>query len=153
MDFKKAPLIIFAFVLFATTGLQAQTKYKTKGPVKHTAVGLKASIAAGQKVFTQYCVSCHQADALGVPHMNPPLVKTTYVLGDKTKLIKIVLNGFNEDVEINGETYSNSMASHDFLQDQEIADVLTFVRNSFGNKASAITAAQVKAVRATNKKS
>ncbi|MGN8069050.1 cytochrome c [Mucilaginibacter sp. SG564] len=153
MDFKKAPLILFASLLFAVTGLQAQTKHKAKPPVKRTTGGLKASIDAGQKVFTQYCVSCHQADALGVPHMNPPLVKTTYVLGDKTRLIKIVLNGFNEDVEINGETYSNSMASHDFLKDQEIADVLTFVRNSFGNKAPAITAAQVKTVRATNKKS
>jgi mono/diheme cytochrome c family protein len=153
MDLKKAPLIIFALISLAVTGLQAQTKHKAKAPVKHAAGGLKASIAAGQKVFTQYCVSCHQADGLGVPHMNPPLVKTTYVLGDKTKLIKIVLNGFNEDVEINGETYSNSMASHDFLKDQEIADVLTFVRNSFGNKAPAITVAQVKTVRATNKKS
>jgi mono/diheme cytochrome c family protein len=97
-------------------------------------------------------VACHQADGLGVPHMNPPLVKTTYVLGDKSKLIKIVLNGFDEDVEINGETYSNTMAAHDFMKDQEIADVLTFVRNSFGNKAGAITIAQVKATRATNKK-
>ncbi|WP_183568275.1 c-type cytochrome [Mucilaginibacter sp. SP1R1] len=151
MDFKKAPLLL-SFVLLFTTGLlHAQTKHKA--PVKkHTTVGLKASMAAGEKVFTQYCVSCHQADALGVPHMNPPLVKTTYVLGDKTKLIKIVLNGFSEDVEINGETYSNTMASHDFLKDQEIADVLTFVRNSFGNKAPAITMAQVKAVRAANKK-
>jgi mono/diheme cytochrome c family protein len=151
MDFKKAPLVIL-FALLFTAGLQAQTKHKAKAPVKHTAVGLKASIAAGQKVFTQYCVSCHQADGLGVPHMNPPLVNTTYVLGDKTKLIKIILNGFNEDVEINGETYSNTMASHDFLKDQEIADVLTFVRNSLGNKAPAITMAQVKAVRAGNKK-
>jgi mono/diheme cytochrome c family protein len=84
--------------------------------------------------------------------MNPPLVKTTYVLGDKSKLIKIVLNGFDEDVEINGETYSNTMAAHDFMKDQEIADVLTYVRNSFGNKASAVTAAQVKVTRATNNK-
>jgi mono/diheme cytochrome c family protein len=151
MDLKKAPLLL-AFILLFAASLQAQTKHKTKTPVKHGTAGLKASIAAGQKVFSQYCVSCHQVDGLGVPHMNPPLVKTTYVLGDKTKLIKIVLNGFNEDVEINGETYSNSMASHDFLKDQEIADVLTFVRNSFGNKAPAITMAQVKTVRASNKK-
>ena len=151
MDFKKAPLLVAAVILF-TNSLQAQTKHKAKTPVKHTAVHLKTSIAAGRKVFAQYCVSCHQVDGLGVPHMNPPLAKTTYVLGDKTKLIKIVLNGFNEDVEINGETYSNSMASHDFLKDQEIADVLTYVRNSFGNKASAITPAQVQAVRANNKK-
>ena len=151
MYLKKLPLLILAFALSATA-LQAQTKAKSKTIKKSSGVGLKASIAAGQKIFSQYCVSCHQADALGVPHMNPPLVKTTYVLGDKTKLIKIVLNGFDEDVEINGERYSNSMASHDFLKDQEIADVLTFVRNSFGNKAPAITMAQVKAVRATNKK-
>ncbi|MEN0054193.1 MAG: cytochrome c [Mucilaginibacter sp.] len=149
MHLKKFSLLILAFVL-STAALQAQTKHKTLK--KSPAVGLKASVAAGQKVFSQYCVSCHQADGLGVPHMNPPLVKTTYVLGDKTKLIKIVLNGFDEDVEINGDKYSNSMASHDFLKDQEIADVLTFVRNSFGNKAPAITMAQVKAVRATNKK-
>jgi mono/diheme cytochrome c family protein len=149
MHLKKYALLILAFVL-STAALQAQTKHKTIK--KGVAIGLKTSMDAGQKVFSQYCVSCHQADALGVPHMNPPLVKTTYVLGDKTKLIKIVLNGFNEDVEINGETYSNSMPSHDFLKDQEIADVLTFVRNSFGNKASAVTMAQVKTVRATNKK-
>lgn len=151
MDFKKAPLLILLMVLF-TAGLQAQTKRKSKGSAKPAAASLKTSMDAGQKVFTQFCVSCHQADGLGVPRMNPPLVKTTYVLGDKTKLIKIILNGFSEDVEINGETYSNTMASHDFLKDQEIADVLTFVRNSFGNKAPAITMAQVKAVRAGNKK-
>ena len=84
--------------------------------------------------------------------MNPPLVKTTYVLGDKTELIKILLNGFNKNVDINGSTYSNVMASHDFLKDQEIADVLTYVRNSFGNKADAVTADEVKGVRDSNKK-
>ena len=99
MHLKKFSLLILAFILSAAA-VQAQTKSKT--PKKGAGVGLKASVAAGQKVFSQYCVSCHQADGLGVPHMNPPLVKTTYVLGDKTKLIKIVLNGFDEDVEING---------------------------------------------------
>jgi mono/diheme cytochrome c family protein len=150
MDLKKA--LLLSFTLLFAAGSQAQTTHKTKTLVKHTPVSFKASMANGQKVFTQYCVSCHQADGGGVPRMNPPLIKTTYVLGDRIKLIKIILNGFNEDVEINGETYSNTMASHDFLKDQEIADVLTFVRNSFGNKAPAITIAQVKAVRAGNKK-
>ena len=54
-------------------------------------------------------------------------------------------------VEIDGDKYNGVMAPHPDLTDQEIADVLTYVRNSFGNKASAVTAAQVKAVRATNK--
>ena len=91
------------------------------------------------------------ADGVGFQQMNPPLIKTSYVLGNKATLIKIVLNGFKEKVEINDDTYSNVMASHSYLKDQEIADVLTYVRNSFGNKASAVTATEVKKVRAANK--
>ncbi|WP_216351029.1 c-type cytochrome, partial [Mucilaginibacter polytrichastri] len=93
------------------------------------------------------CVSCHQVDGGGVQRMNPPLIKTTYVLGEKAKIIKIVLNGFSEDVDINGESYSNTMPSFDILKDQEVADVLTYVRNSFTNKASAVKVSEVKALR------
>jgi len=118
---------------------------------KQAAAGTTASIARGKVLYKQICATCHQADATGVPRMNPPLIKTKYVLGDKTKLIRVLLLGLNEEVEIEGEYYSNPMPSQAALKDEEIADVLTFVRNSFGNKASAITPAQVKAVRATIK--
>jgi len=91
-------------------------------------------------------------DGGGVPNMNPPLVKTSYVLGDKKRIIKVVLNGFTQNVDIDGESYSNNMPPQNFLKDQEIADVLTYVRNSFGNKAAAVKVAEVKAVRSTNKK-
>jgi len=74
------------------------------------------------------------------------------VLGDKKILIGIVLNGFDEPIEIDGDVFSNVMASHDFLKDQEVDDVLTYVRNSFGNKASVVTPAEVAAVRAAKKK-
>lgn len=107
-----------------------------------------ASKQRGKKVYDLYCMACHMADGGGVQRMNPPLTKTSYVLGDKKTLINIVLKGMDEPIEINGETYTNVMAPHDFLKDQEIADVLTYVRNSFGNKASFVTAAEVKAVRA-----
>ncbi|SFW81631.1 c-type cytochrome [Chitinophaga sancti] len=110
-----------------------------------------ASMARGKVLYQQICLACHQADGSGVPRMNPPLVKTSFVLGDKTKLITILLKGLNDDVEIEGEYYSNPMPPQAQLKDQEIADVLTFVRNSFGNKASAVKPAEVKAVRATIK--
>ncbi len=90
------------------------------------------------------------ADGGGVPNMNPPLSKTSYVLGDKTRLIKVILNGLATGEEIEGETYTNVMPAHNFLKDQEIADVLSFVRNSFGNKAGVVSAAEVKSVRAKN---
>ncbi len=80
--------------------------------------------------------------------MSPLLIKASFVLGDKQKLIPIVLEGMTAGVEIDGESYSNPMAPHNFLKDQEIADVLTYVRNSFGNKARMVTAAEVKTIRA-----
>lgn len=116
-----------------------------------TQTPLQASMTQGKQVYQQVCLACHQVDAGGVQGMTPTLVKTTYVLGPKTPLIKIVLNGMTGAVTINGDDFHNVMAPHSDLTDQQIADVLTYVRNSFGNKASAVTVAQVKAVRAANK--
>jgi len=112
--------------------------------------GIQASITRGKQVYLEQCLACHQADASGVPNMNPPLVKTKYVLGDKAALVKIVLNGMHGE-KIGDDDYTGVMAPHPDLADQQIADVLTYVHNSFGNKASAITVAQVKAIRAANK--
>lgn len=111
----------------------------------------KATMERGKKVYIQYCIACHQVDGGGVPGLNPPLEKTAHVLGSKTKLIRIILKGMNTHEEIDGETYSNIMAPHNHLTDQQIADVLTYVRNSFGNKAIAITPGDVKYIRARTK--
>jgi mono/diheme cytochrome c family protein len=118
----------------------------------HQSTPDKAMMQRGKKVYDTYCLTCHQMDGAGVPRMNPPLIKTTYVLGDKKRLINIILKGFNESVEINGDYYDNPMPAQPQLNDQQIADVLTYVRNSFSNKASLITAAEVKAERAKLKK-
>jgi mono/diheme cytochrome c family protein len=109
-----------------------------------------ASVERGKQVYLTQCLACHLADALGVENMNPPLVKTKWVLGDKTPLVQVVLKGM-KGVEIEGDAYHNVMAPHSDLTDQQIADVLTYVRNNFGNKASAITAGEVKAIRAKTK--
>src|ERR1041385_3997584 len=103
----------------------------------------------GQELYKKYCLTCHQANGSGVPRLNPPLVKTSYVTGDKKKLIKWVLQGSVQNIPIDGETYSNNMPAQAYLTDQQIADVLTYVRSSFGNKATAVTAAEVKTVRAS----
>jgi mono/diheme cytochrome c family protein len=126
----------------------SQTKPKPQAPQQSS---LTAAKQRGKIGYETYCLACHQPDGAGIPRMNPPLIKTTYVLGDKKKLIGIVLNGLNAGVEIDGETYSNPMPAQDFLKDQEIADLLTYVRNSFGNKASMVTVNDVKAVRAAKK--
>lgn len=135
-------VLLFPIIL-ALTGMK-QISVQSNKPTSEVH---QKSLEAGEKIYKKLCLSCHQADGGGVPNMSPPLIKTSFVLGDKEKLIGIVLNGL-KNVDINDETYNNPMpALGPVLKDQEIADVLTYVRNSFGNKASAITAAEVKAVR------
>ena len=117
----------------------AEAKWAGPGP---------SGIQRGQKVYEQTCLPCHQADAGGVPGMTPPLQKSSYVQGTPKKVIGIVLNGLNDGVEIDGETYSNPMPPFGTaLKDQEIADVLTYVRSHFGNKATPITVTQVSQIR------
>lgn len=112
---------------------------------------VKTSLVNGKKVYQKNCLTCHQANGGGVPKMNPPLVNAAFVKGDKTKLIQWVLLGSTEKVPIDGKYYSNNMPAQAGLKDQEIADVLTYIRNSFKNKASAITAAEVKSTRVVTK--
>ena len=109
---------------------------------------LAAVIKRGKVVYEKNCLACHQVNGAGVPRMNPPLIKTKHVLGDKIKLIQIVIKGYDEEVEINGEFYNNPMPAQVQLNDQQVADVLTYVRNSFGNKATMVTIGEVKKVRA-----
>lgn len=123
---------------------------QTKSPAG-VGISLKQSISQGQVVYQKFCLSCHQIDGSGVPNMNPPLIQTKWVLGSKAVLVHQVLKGSKGKVEIDGETFHNTMPAQAQLTDQQIADVLTYVRNSFGNKASRVTPTEVKAVRAKTK--
>ncbi len=113
---------------------------------KKPTTALKSVNDPGRNVYMQLCLSCHQVDGGGVPNLNPSLSKTSYVLGDKNRLINILLKGLKQQ-EIDGQRYSNAMPPVNYLTDQQIADVLTYVRKSFGNKASAVKADEVKKAR------
>jgi len=102
----------------------------------------------GKIVYTRVCLPCHQADGSGVPGMHPPLAGSDLAQGDDDELIKIVLNGLRGEIEVKGEKYNGSMAPLSYLSDQEIADVLTYVRSNFGNSAPAIKPDEVASVRA-----
>lgn len=126
-----------------TTGTAPAKTVASVKPVVKTSPAL----TAGKTVYMQNCAACHQVDGGGVSDLNPPLTKTSYVLGDKNRLINVVLKGLSQQ-PVDGEKYSNAMPPLNYLSDKQIADVLTFIRSSFGNKASAITAQQVKQARA-----
>ena len=119
--------------------------------VAYVQTGKPANYEAGKKVYTQVCMSCHMMDGKGIAGMNPTLSKTEWVNGDKKRLINIVLKGQAAPLTIDDEEYVIPMPAQPQLTDQQIADVLTYVRQSFGNKSSAITAAEVKKMRANAK--
>ena len=112
---------------------------------------LKSQLMNGKKVYQKNCLTCHQVNGGGVPKMNPPLIDAAFVKGDKKKLIQWVLLGSVQKVPIDGKYYSNNMPPQATLADQDIADVLTYIRNNFKNKASAITLADVKNMRSVIK--
>ncbi len=140
---RKNTVLAGIAILLAVTGVAQQKKAISKMPTTSS----KASVTAGELVYTQFCVSCHLPDGGGVENLNPPLIKTAFINGDKARLITTVLNGMSQ-VEINGDRYNNVMPAFNYLTNKQVADVLTYVRNSFGNKKPAVTVADVKPVRA-----
>ena len=100
----------------------------------------------GAQVYRNTCLVCHQADGNGVPGMHPPLKGSDRVTGDKEGLIRIVLEGMEGEIEVNGEIYNNVMPPLSQLDATQIADVLTFIRSSFGNDASEVTVEEVQKV-------
>jgi mono/diheme cytochrome c family protein len=107
----------------------------------------KPAVHPGKILYMQFCLSCHMDNAEGVPGLYPPLTQTEFVLGDKERLIKIILLGQEGPIVVKGQPYNNIMTKLDFLGDKEISEVLTFIRSNFGNNADPVTIDEVKAVR------
>ncbi|TKG95977.1 cytochrome c [Puteibacter caeruleilacunae] len=104
-------------------------------------------IKSGEQLYLRHCLSCHQKDGQGTPNMNPPLANNKTVTGDPEKLTKIVLFGQTGKIVVNGEEYNGIMAPHSHLTDKQLAEILTYIRNNWGNQANEITQKQVQTIR------
>jgi len=107
---------------------------------------LKASMARGKSLYGLYCQSCHGDQGQGVEAVFPPLAKSDYLMADKKRAIQSVLYGVSGEIKVNGKTYNQPMAGFDG-KDEEVSDILNYIRNSFGNKDGAINPDEVKAAR------
>ncbi|QTN32972.1 ThuA domain-containing protein [Akkermansiaceae bacterium] len=106
--------------------------------------------ARGREVYQRTCVACHGPDGKGVAGAFPPLDGVDWATGDPTVPIRIVLHGLHGPIQVLGRKYENIMPPHTDLKDQEIADVLTYVRQSWKNDAAPVNPAQVKSTRETH---
>lgn len=104
-------------------------------------------IARGKRVYMN-CQACHQPNGLGVPGAFPPLDGSRWVTESKERVVKILLHGLNGPIEVKGNTYNGAMPAFAQLSDRDIAAVLTYIRQEWGNSAEPIPEELVTSMRA-----
>jgi mono/diheme cytochrome c family protein len=129
-------------VEYAQIGLTAGAAGDTaaKGPLD--------PVAEGKRIFGANCVACHQSTGLGVAGAFPPLVGSEWVVGDERTVIRILLHGLGGPVKVKGATYNGAMpAWKESMSDDEISQVITYIRQWSPNASPPVTAASVSALR------
>lgn len=129
------PIIIVLSVSLSLLALRS----KEKG-------NLEESIKRGAAVYKKQCITCHMENGEGIPGAFPPLAKSDFLVKNDEDVIKALLFGRSGEVTVNGEDYFGEMPPSN-LTDDEIADVLNYVRNTWGNEGSEVTSEQVKKLR------
>ncbi|MGB5586402.1 MAG: cytochrome D1 domain-containing protein [Gammaproteobacteria bacterium] len=147
-----ATLASIAMVGGVWLGLQAPTTALAADAEVHQAeasVGAKAEqIARGEALYVPNCGGCHQANGQGLPGAFPPLAKSDFLLADRQRAVAITLQGKTGPITVNGQQYNAVMPNMAHLTDANLADILTYVLNSWSNDGGAVTAAEVADVRA-----
>ncbi|HLO60776.1 MAG TPA: cytochrome c [Bacteroidales bacterium] len=143
--FILAVLIVPLSLAFGCKGTTGEKEVANK---QDSSVMEQGTIATGQNEYVKYCLTCHQPDGNGVRSQFPPLAGNVLVTGPADTLIRIVLSGLEGPITVMGQQYGTQiMPAQNYLTDQQIADVLSYIRNTWGNKADAVNAEEVKKIR------
>jgi nitrite reductase (NO-forming)/hydroxylamine reductase len=110
-------------------------------------MSLEDRIANGESLYLQHCAACHQASGAGLAGAFPPLADSDYFADDPMKMVDAVLNGLSGPVTVNGMDYNSVMPALAYLSDQDVANIATYVLNSWGNAGGEVKSAQVAAAR------
>jgi nitrite reductase (NO-forming) len=128
-------------------GTHLQRVAATTGAVPIPSKPAGAANEHGKQIYTTICVGCHQPDGRGLANTFPPLAQSDFLMGDKDRGVRVLLQGLSGQVTVNGRTFNNVMPKLP-LTDEDIAGALSYVRNSFGNTGSVVSMADVARVRA-----
>ncbi|REG98576.1 copper-containing nitrite reductase [Flavobacterium aquicola] len=134
--------------IYLPEGGTIQNMPKENGVAKSiVAKTVPEQIKSGKELFGRTCFACHQSEGQGVPNAFPPLAKSDFLNANPSRAISAVLHGLSGEITVNGKKFNNVMTSQN-LTDEEVADVLTYVYNSWSNNKTTVTPQMVKAVRA-----
>ncbi len=134
----------------------ALTAFPSSPVISAEDAALQLRVAEGQKTYMMVCFACHQPTGTGLPNMFPPLAGSDWVVAPKPdRLIRMVLHGFTGPIKVNDKPFQTPAPlmppQGATMNDEQIANVLTYVRNAFGNQAEMVTPEQVKTIRETEK--
>jgi nitrite reductase (NO-forming) len=129
--------------------LKAAVASEIKGNPKIADLNKEIQIHKGRQVYLQTCFVCHQPNGVGVPDQIPPLAGSDFLLDkvNRERIIRGVLQGQSDEMVVNGKKYKNTMIPLNYLTDDQIANVLTYVRNTWGNSGDAVATEEVTKLR------
>jgi mono/diheme cytochrome c family protein len=143
----RAHLIGLGVLLSAAGVVRAESPAASPAPAASATVAAPAE-APGKRLYARHCLSCHQADGGGVPNMQPAIAGGSWVKGDPGALALFVMTGGFDSAQRKDSAVDNVMPPFAQLPDEELAAILTYIRQKFGGGASAVDATQVAAARA-----
>jgi mono/diheme cytochrome c family protein len=104
----------------------------------------------GLILYNSYCASCHQHDGKGDNNRYPPLAGSDWMAGNKDRLIKVILNGLQGEIKVNGKTFNGVMPAHGgFLDDHAIASIATYINKRFYKEKDLVASAEVTKLRSS----
>ena len=127
-------------------GIQEMPKDDSAEVAVTTSKSLAEKMESGKQIYMKTCFACHQAEGQGIPNAFPPLANSDYLNANVSRAIEIVLKGKTGEITVNGEKY-NSVMTRQAISNDEIADVMTYIYNSWGNNKTNVTKAQVDQVK------
>lgn len=125
-------VIVSIICVLAFISCQNKSKHSNIISLNENQSQLEESRDRGQIVYEDMCITCHLANGKGVTNVFPPLANSDYLRKNQIKSIKAVKNGMSGEIVVNGKTYNNMMAPLG-LNNEEVADVMNYINNSWGN--------------------
>ena len=144
MRSKLATISVFIFVLFSCGRYDEFKNSATSGYSNEKLQKYAKYMIQGKSLYKTHCSNCHQEGGEGLGKVYPPLKNADYLLEDEGRAICIIKNGKKGKIKVNGIEYNQEMLANDRLSDLEIAEISTYIYNSWGNEKGMITLEKVR---------
>lgn len=142
MKLIKVIAVMLSITLIACGGSSEKKETESTSLSSRDQIRLKQYQVQGAKVYATYCANCHQQDGKGLASLYPPLAGADYLMGNLQRAACIIKNGQSKEIVVNGVTYNQMMPANP-ITNLEVAEVLTFIANAWGNEGGLVGVKEV----------